>query len=62
LDVVPYVNYVMPPLDEDMFLGFEDYAPPYVPDDVDEDEDDANVDEEDGSQTVYSPRAPSEDF
>jgi hypothetical protein len=63
LDVVPYVNYVMPPLDEDMFHGFEDFVPsPHVPDDVDEDKDDANVDEEDGSQTVCSPRAPSDNF
>jgi hypothetical protein len=63
LDAVPYVNYVMLPLDEDMFHGFENFVlSPHVSDDVDEDEDDANVDEEDGSQTVCSPRAPSDNF
>jgi hypothetical protein len=59
LDLVPYVNYIMPPLDEDMFNGFEDFAPPFVPDDVDEDED-ANKDEDGGSHT--SSRALSDDF
>jgi hypothetical protein len=37
-----------------MFNGFEDFAPPYVPDDVDEDED--------GGSHTSSPRAPSEDY
>jgi hypothetical protein len=60
LDPVPYVNYVMLPLDEDMFNGFEDFAPPYVLDDVDEDEG-ANEDE-DGSSHTSSPRALSEDY
>jgi hypothetical protein len=34
LDPVSYVNYVMPPLDEDMFTGYEDFGP----EDFDEDE------------------------
>jgi hypothetical protein len=50
----------MSPLDEDMFNDFEDFAPPYVPDDVDEDEG-AREDEDGGSHTS-SPRAPSEDY
>jgi hypothetical protein len=50
----------MSPLDEDMFNGFKDYAPPYVPSDVDEDED-ANKDEE-GCSHTSSPRAPSDNF
>jgi hypothetical protein len=59
LDLVLYVNYVMPPLDEDMFNGFEDFAPPFVPKDVDEDEG-AREDEDGGSHT--SSRAPSDNF
>jgi hypothetical protein len=43
-----------------MFNGFEDFAPPYVPNDVDEDEG-AHKDEDGGSHTS-SPRAPSEDY
>jgi hypothetical protein len=41
LDPVLYVNYVMPPLDDDMFTGvedFEDFDPPSEPEDADEDE------------------------
>jgi hypothetical protein len=60
LDPVPYVNYVMPPLDEDMFNGFEDFAPPYVPKDVDEDE--GAHEDEDGGCHFSSPRTPSEDY
>jgi hypothetical protein len=59
LDPVPYVNYVMPPLDEEMFNGFEDFAPPFVPKDVDEDEG-AHEDEDGGSHT--SSCALSDDF
>jgi hypothetical protein len=39
LEPVPYVNYVMPPLDDDMFAGFEDFEdfePPSEPEDADE--------------------------
>jgi hypothetical protein len=39
LDAVPYVNYVMPPLDDDMFAGvedFEDFEPPSEPEAADE--------------------------
>jgi hypothetical protein len=60
LDLVPYVNFVMPPLDKDMFNGFQDFAPPYVPDDVDEDE--GAHDGEDGGSHTSSPCAPSEDY
>jgi hypothetical protein len=64
MDVVPIVNYVMPPLDEDMLHGYEDFMPPRkVPAaDNDEDEDDSNDDGESGSQTASSPRALSVDF
>jgi hypothetical protein len=50
----------MPPLDEDMFNGFEDFAPPYVLEDVDEDEG-THEDEYGGSHFSFT-RAPSEDF
>jgi hypothetical protein len=59
LDPVPYVNYVMPPLDEDMFSGFEDFAPPFGLEDVDEDE--GAREDVDGVSTTSS-RAPSEDY
>jgi hypothetical protein len=39
LDPVPYVNYIMPPLDDDMFTGvedFKDFEPPSEPEDEDE--------------------------
>jgi hypothetical protein len=52
LDPVPYVNYVMPPLDDDMFTGvedFEDFEPPSEPEDVDEDECARGEEEGDGS-------------
>jgi hypothetical protein len=41
LDAVPYVNFVMPPLDDDMFVGVEDvedFEPPSEPEGADEDE------------------------
>jgi hypothetical protein len=60
LNPVPYVNYVMLPLDEDMFNGFEDFAPPFVPEDVDEDEG-AHEDEDDGGSHTSS-CAPSDDL
>jgi hypothetical protein len=37
LEPVPYVNYVMPPLDDDMFAGFEDFEdfePPSEPEEA----------------------------
>jgi hypothetical protein len=43
----------MLPLDEDMFNGFEDFAPPFVPEDVDEDEG-AHEDEDDGGSHTSS--------
>jgi hypothetical protein len=49
----------MPPLDEDMCNDFEDFAPPFVPKDVDEDEG-AHEDADGGSHT--SSRAPSDNF
>jgi hypothetical protein len=50
LDLVPYVNYVMPPLDEDMFTGYEDFEP----EDFDEDEG-AHGDEDGGGSHHSSP-------
>jgi hypothetical protein len=38
LDPVPYVNFVMPPLDDAMFAGVEDFGdfePPSEPEDAD---------------------------
>jgi hypothetical protein len=43
-----------------MFTGFEDFAPPFVPEGVDEDEGDPR--DEDGSSSHTSSRAPSDDF
>jgi hypothetical protein len=51
-DLVPYVNYVMPPLDDDMFTDvedFEDFEPPSEPEDADEDEGARGEEEHDGS-------------
>jgi hypothetical protein len=54
LDAVPFVNSVMPPLDEDMFHGYEDFVlpPDVLAADDHEDEDVANDDEEGGSQNA----------
>jgi hypothetical protein len=63
LDAVPIVNYVMPPLDEDILHGYENFVqPPDVPDDEEEELDVSNDDEEGGSQTASSPCAQSDDF
>jgi hypothetical protein len=59
LDPVTYVNYVMPPLDDDMFAGvedFEDFEPPSEPEDTDGDEGACGEEERDGSPV------PSDDF
>jgi hypothetical protein len=59
LDPVPYVNYVMPPLDDDMFTGvedFEDFEPPSEPEDADEDEGAHGEEDREGSPVL------SEDF
>jgi hypothetical protein len=50
----------MSPLDEDIFTGFEDFAPPFEQENVDEDEG-AHGDEDGGSSHTPS-RAPSDDF
>jgi hypothetical protein len=56
LDPVPYVNFVMPPLDDDMFAGVEDFEPPSEPEGADGDEDARGEEEREGSPI------PSEDF
>jgi hypothetical protein len=59
LDPVPYVNFVMPPLDDDMFTGvedLEDFEPPSEPEDADEDEGARAEDDREGSPVL------SEDF
>jgi hypothetical protein len=59
LDPVPYVNFIMPPLDDDMFAGvedFEDFEPPSEPEGADGDEDARGEEEREGSPI------PSEDF
>jgi hypothetical protein len=52
LDPVPYVNFFMPPLDDDMFAGVEDFVafePPSEPEGADGDEDARGEEERDGS-------------
>jgi hypothetical protein len=59
LDPVPYVNYVMPPLDDDMFAGvedFEDFEPPSEPEDADDAEGAGGEDDPEASPV------PSDDF
>jgi hypothetical protein len=62
LDPVPYVNFVMPPLDDDMVVGvedfedFEDFEPPSELEGDDGDEDARGEEEREGSSV------PSEDF
>jgi hypothetical protein len=59
LDAVPYVNFVMPPLDDDMFAGVEDFGdfePPSEPESADGDEDAHREEDREGSPV------PSEDF
>jgi hypothetical protein len=56
LDPVLYVNYFMPPLDEDMFTSYEDFEP----EDFDEDEG-AHGDEDGGGSHNSSP-TPSANF
>jgi hypothetical protein len=59
LNPVPYVNYVMPPLDDDMFAGFEDFeefGPPSEPEDADEGEGAHGKDDPEASSV------PSDDF
>jgi hypothetical protein len=59
LNPVPYVNYVMPPLDDDMFAGvddFGDFEPPSEPEDADDDEGAHGEDDREGSPV------PSDDF
>jgi hypothetical protein len=62
LEPVPYVNYVMPPLDDDMFAGlegyedFEDFEPPSEPEDADEEEG------ADGEDDPEDSPVPSDDF
>jgi hypothetical protein len=54
LTPVPYVNFVMPPLDDDMFAGFEDFGD--FEGDADEGEGAHGEDDPEGSPV------PSEDF
>jgi hypothetical protein len=59
LDAVPYVNFVMPHLDDDMFAGAEDFGdfePPSEPEVADGDEDARGEEDREGS-TI-----PIEDF
>jgi hypothetical protein len=59
LDPVSYVNFVMPPLDDDMFAGAEDFGdfePPSEPEGTDGDEDARGEEDREGSPI------PSEDF
>jgi hypothetical protein len=59
LDPVPYVNFVMPPLDDDMFASAEDFGdfePPSEPEGADGDEDTHGEEDREGSPV------PSEDF
>jgi hypothetical protein len=59
LNPVPYVNYVMPPLDDDIFAGvddFGDFEPPSEPEDADNDEGADGEDDRKGSPV------PSDDF
>jgi hypothetical protein len=52
LDPVPYVNFVMPPLDDAMFAGAEDFGefePPSEPEDADEEEGAHGEDDPEGS-------------
>jgi hypothetical protein len=59
LNPVPYVNYVMLPLDDDMFAGvddFGDFEPPSEPEDADDDEGAHGEDDREGSPV------PSDDF
>jgi hypothetical protein len=59
LDAVPYVNFIMPPLDDDMFAGvedFRDFEPPSEPESAYGDEDARGEEDREGSP------APSEDF
>jgi hypothetical protein len=59
LNPVPYVNHVMPPLDDDMFAGvedFEDFEPPSKPEDAADDEG------ADGEEDPEGSPVPSDDF
>jgi hypothetical protein len=59
LDPIPYVNFVMPPLDDDMFAGvddFGDFEPRSEPEGADGDEGARGEEDREGSLV------PSEDF
>jgi hypothetical protein len=56
LDPVPYVNFVMPPLDDAMFAGAEDFGdfePPSDPEDADDNEGARGEDDPEGSPVPF---------
>jgi hypothetical protein len=55
LNPVPYVNFVMPPLDDDMFADvddFEDFEPPSEPEGADGDEGAHGEEDREGSPVL----------
>ena len=67
LDPIPAVNYEMPPLDEDMFHGIEDFGvymepPPADDDDEAGDDDEEGSRDDDDARDSDGDRVPSDDF